>query len=364
MNAFANEYNSKEEATADLKAITEKSEALQRDLEKQQKLKAQEKQNLAQIEQSLQVVLKELKQISNQQEKLLVKDIELNFQANFKEKELTELRLLLNQQLRASYINGNEELLKIFLTQNDPSQLSRQQTYYNYLTTAKFSMINKSLEKIAELEAKKSEIELNLKDLSSLEKQRSATFSKLSSFRKQRELIIASLTLDIATQGDAIEALKKREAKLRDLVVELDQLQKDSINNLPSLFSTKKASLKWPTDGALLSRFGQTRAAGGMKWQGVLIGAEEGTPVRNIYNGRVVFADWLDGMGLLIIVEHGDGYMSLYGHNQLLLKEVGQPVRLGEVIAEVGDSGGQAIPALYFEIRKDGTALNPRSWIK
>ena len=129
-------------------------------------------------------------------------------------------------------------------------------------------------------------------------------------------------------------------------------------------FAGKTASLSWPADGRLLHRFGQPRADGRMKWQGVLIGAQAGEEVRAVYDGRVVFADWLDGMGLLIIVEHGGGYMSLYGHNQTLMKNVGQTVLEGDQIAEVGDSGGQATPGLYFEIRKNGDAVNPRGWIK
>ncbi len=138
----------------------------------------------------------------------------------------------------------------------------------------------------------------------------------------------------------------------------------ESAINKAEPFAGQTANLRWPAQGRILHRFGQPRADGRMKWQGVLIGAAEGSEVKAVYNGRVVFADWLDGLGLLMILEHGDGYMSLYGHNQTLLREVGQTVTKGDVIAEVGDSGGQPTPGLYFEVRKNGSAVNPSSWIK
>jgi septal ring factor EnvC (AmiA/AmiB activator) len=124
------------------------------------------------------------------------------------------------------------------------------------------------------------------------------------------------------------------------------------------------ASLSWPTDGQVVKRFGDPRADGRLKWQGIILSAPAGSDVRAVYNGRVIFSDWLDGMGLLLIIEHGDGYMSLYAHNQDLLKEVGEWVEPGEMIAHVGDSGGRAAAGLYFEIRKNGEPVNPGQWFR
>jgi septal ring factor EnvC (AmiA/AmiB activator) len=115
--------------------------------------------------------------------------------------------------------------------------------------------------------------------------------------------------------------------------------------------------------GKLLASYGQVRA-GGVKWDGMLVSGAQGTPVRAVYHGRVVYADWLSGLGLLTIIDHGDGYLSLYGHNERLYKEVGEKVTAGDTIATVGDSGGRQTPALYFEIRKAGRPVDPRPWFK
>ena len=128
-------------------------------------------------------------------------------------------------------------------------------------------------------------------------------------------------------------------------------------------FSEQRGHLAWPAAGPVVREFGQPRANGRLRWNGVLMEAPAGAAVRTIYNGRVIFSDWLPGMGLLLIVEHGEGYLSLYGHNQDLLKEVGDWVLPGEVIAHVGDTGGQASAGLYFEIRKDGNPVNPERWM-
>src|SRR5690606_973826 len=128
-------------------------------------------------------------------------------------------------------------------------------------------------------------------------------------------------------------------------------------------FPKLKGKLPWPVQGRLTGDYGEPRDGGPLKWNGVLVEAERGTPVRAIYHGRVVFAEWLAGLGLLLIVDHGDGFMSLYGHNDALLKEAGDWVAPGEPIAQVGDSGGQARVGLYFEIRRDGEPVNPHQWI-
>jgi septal ring factor EnvC (AmiA/AmiB activator) len=128
-------------------------------------------------------------------------------------------------------------------------------------------------------------------------------------------------------------------------------------------FAHLRGKLAWPVNGKLLARFGETRA-GGVKWDGVLVGTERGAPVRAVYGGRVIYADWLPGLGLLTIVDHGEGYMSLYGHNERLYKAVGERVNAGDTLGSAGDSGGSNRPELYFEIRKAGKAVDPRPWFK
>ena len=125
-----------------------------------------------------------------------------------------------------------------------------------------------------------------------------------------------------------------------------------------------RGKLEWPTNGVLLNDFGQPRAGGSIKWNGVVIGTDQGRDVRAVYHGRVAYADWLPGMGLLLIIEHGDGYMSLYGHNETLYKSVGDWVAPGDVVASAGDTGGRSRAALYFEIRRNGRPENPHGWFR
>jgi septal ring factor EnvC (AmiA/AmiB activator) len=360
--AFAD--SEREEAAADLDAVANQVKALQRTLDKQRKKESQAKQDLAKIEKAEQAARSELNKVRRRQKELTARQNELSKQANEQERQLAEQRALLGQQLRAAYMNGREEWLRMSLSQQDPAQSSRQQTYYQYLSRARANLVELVLAKLAELEATRAEIAAAAAELDELASQAAGKLADIAGTRKERQKIVAGLAAEISSQDAEIAALKAQERKLRELVAALDKMLRESKATYAEPFAGKTASLNWPAEGRLLSRFGQPRADGRMKWKGVLIGAAEGADVKAVYNGRVVYADWLDGMGLLMIVEHGDGYMSLYGHNQALLKEVGQTVSLGEVIAEVGDSGGQASPGLYFEIRKNGTAMNPGSWIK
>jgi septal ring factor EnvC (AmiA/AmiB activator) len=147
--------------------------------------------------------------------------------------------------------------------------------------------------------------------------------------------------------------------ELRRALERIDKFPTDS----KDAFARLRGKLAWPVAGRLVASFGQTRA-GGVKWDGVLLAGTQGTPVRAVYHGRVVYADWLSGLGLLTIIDHGDGYLSLYGHNERLYKEVGERVTAGDTIATLGDSGGRPRPELYFEIRKAGKPVDPRPWFK
>ncbi len=176
--------------------------------------------------------------------------------------------------------------------------------------------------------------------------------------------MVRSISATMASRDAEIGSLREQEQELSELLTRLAQ----RLPAMPDIdappFAGQTDRLVWPAEGKVLKRFGQPRADGSLKWNGVLLRASAGSEVRAVYHGRVVFAEWLAGMGLLTIVEHDGGYMSLYGHNQDLIKDVGDWVSPGEVIAHVGDSGGQANAGLYFEIRKDGKPVNPQNWLK
>ena len=181
--------------------------------------------------------------------------------------------------------------------------------------------------------------------------------------RDERRALLATLEAGIANASSEIGRLRGEERRLTQLLEQLAELLAGFPGSSEEPFARLKGQLAWPVQGKIAGDYGKLRGGGPMRWTGVLLEAAQGTAVRAIYHGRVAFADWLPGLGLLMIVDHGEGYMSLYGHNEALLKEPGDWVEPGETLAQVGDTGGQARPSLYFEIRRNGAPVNPHQWM-
>jgi len=236
--------------------------------------------------------------------------------------------------------------------------------YFDYFNRARSARISTVSAEVAELTDLGSRSERATAELASLEAAESAQVASLEHARDERRAVVAKLDAGIADSNEKINKARADEKRLTDLVAELTKLMAGFPVDGKEPFARFKGKLAWPVAGRLAGEYGQPRDGGTVKWNGVLIEASQGTPVRAIYRGRVAFADWLPGLGLLLVLDHGDGYMSLYGHNQSLLKEPGDSVSPGETIAQVGDTGGQARPALYFEIRAKGEPVNPHDWIK
>jgi septal ring factor EnvC (AmiA/AmiB activator) len=266
--------------------------------------------------------------------------------------------------VRTSYINGRAELPKLVLSQESPAALGRMLVYFDYFNRARSVRIGAVSAEVAELADLGEQGERAAAELAALESAEAAQVAALERARDERRALVAKLDAGIADSNAKIGKARADEKRLADLVAELTQLMAGFPVDGDQPFSRLKGKLAWPVPGRLAGEFGRPREGGTVKWTGVLIEASQGAPVRAIYRGRVAFADWLPGLGLLLVLDHGDGYMSLYGHNQALLKEPGDWVSPGETIAQVGDTGGQARPALYFEIRAKGEPQNPHDWIK
>jgi murein hydrolase activator len=279
------------------------------------------------------------------------------------EADLAGNRSALAGQLRAAYLIGREEPLKLFLNQKDPERAGRIFVYYSYFGRARAQQIHQiegDVESIAQLD---SELETEDAKLAELEKQQRAELMDLEMAREKRSGVLASLTAESNSHAQSLERLKQQQGGLEKLLRELRRaIEKFPVDNNDA-FAHLRGKLAWPVGGKLVARFGETRA-GGVKWDGVLVATERGAPVRAVYGGRVIYADWLPGLGLLTIVDHGEGYMSLYGHNERLYKAAGERVNAGDTLGTAGDSGGSNRPELYFEIRKAGKAVDPRPWFK
>ena len=290
------------------------------------------------------------------------KRAELDQKLKSREQELAAETDMLASQVRAAYTSGSQERLKLLLNQHDPATLGRQMAYYRYFSDFRGRNIESVNAHIEELKTLHAEVAREDDRLAGLARARYVELSELNTAQEKRQQLLASLKSRIAEEGSEIQRLAAQEQDLSRLIAELGSILADYPIRSEEPFSELKGRLTWPVAGRLLHDFGQPRA-GGLKWNGVVLGAAPGREVRAVYHGRIVFSDWLSGLGLLVIVDHGEGYMTLYGYNETLLKATGDWVAPGDVIATVGDSGGQAQAGLYFEIRQGKTPVNPRSWI-
>jgi len=280
-----------------------------------------------------------------------------------REAELAGESESLAAQVRAAYMSGNQEKIKLLLNQRDPATLGRVMTYYGYLNDYRAGNIETVSARIRELAEMRSQVAAEEARLSDLAKRQEQELRKLGQAQDERATLLAALKNKLAAEGREIERLAAQEKDLARLIAELTSILSDYPISSEEPFIEHRGRLTWPVAGTLLQDFGQPRVGGRLKWNGVVLAAPRGKEVRSVYHGRVAFSDWLAGLGLLVIVDHGDGYMSLYGYNETTLKNAGDWVAPGDVIATVGDSGGQAQPALYFEIRKGKQPVNPRRWV-
>jgi septal ring factor EnvC (AmiA/AmiB activator) len=271
---------------------------------------------------------------------------------------------LIASQITSAYRLGNDESIKLLLNQKDPETISRTLKYYGYFLRARSEKLNhyrKTLQALKEVETAITDRHSQLlAHRSELEKQR----QQLGERQKQRRDVLTQLNQKITTSQQHLNKLKSEQNKLESVLKALKKgIEQLSLPATEKSFTARKGSFSWPVSGRLTKYYGATRNAG-IRWNGWLLQAKEGSPVNAIHHGRVIFSDYLRGHGLLMIIDHGDGYMSLYAHNQVLLKDIGEWVLSGESIAKVGNSGGQEDYALYFEIRHNGKPTNPKPWLQ
>lgn len=269
----------------------------------------------------------------------------------------------LEDQVRAAYMSGSQERIKLLLNQQDPAALGRQLKFYEYFSRYRANNIEGVTRKLNELAAMRAEVATTEANLERLAQARYAELSELDGAQTRRREMLGSLDRQQKEEGSAIERLAAQEKDLARLINELTAILSDYPISSEEPFTGFKGRLTWPVAGTLLHDYGEGRSGGALTWNGVVLAAPRGREVRSVYHGRVIFADWLAGMGLLVIVDHGEGYMTLYGYNETVLKSPGDWVAPGDVIATVGDSGGQPQAGLYFEIRQGAKPVNPRVWV-
>ncbi|WP_455221205.1 murein hydrolase activator EnvC family protein [Kaarinaea lacus] len=349
-----------------LAKLQRKIDTIQKELEADNKAKDQAVYKLKQTEKDIAKKSAQLKHIDQRLQQLKEKRTSLLDQQSELGNQISIHRDYLARQLQAAYAMGKQEYIKLLLNQQNPSDISRMVVYYQYFNNSRVDRISEIKQDLSALNEVTEQVRNKTNELQSLKAEAEDNKRLLEINHKQRREIVAKLSAQLKNKDEALKALLRDEQHLKRLLNQLKNEIEDVQLDLtpPEEFTALKGKLPWPTQGKVTARFGSSRQAGKLTWKGVMIETKPGNAIRSIAYGRVIFADWLRGFGMLIIVDHGKGYMSLYGHNQQLNKKLGDWVQGNEIIATAGNSGGQKTSSLYFEIRHNGVPQNPGKWCK
>ena len=345
LEALQSEIAERQEALARRRTELSRSQRQLRDIEQEINTATQQ---LSATERELFQTRRQIESLENEQ--LILQD------------QLAEQAELLADQIDAAYRAGNYQILELLLNQSDPGRVERLMEYYRYMNAARLEELQALHEREEELRDVQQRLANAKVQLENEQAQQTRQRNALNAQKAEREQQIARIQNASATDEERLTALHQSVEELTELLISLAEASRNVPVQLEGL-ANRANTLAGPVTGDVRYQFGETQS-GEVRWSGMVIGAEAETPVRNVADGRVLFADWLRGFGLLLVIDHGEGYMSLYGYNQALLYDVGETVRAVETVALVGKSGGQREPGLYFEIRHRGRALNPNQYLR
>jgi len=398
MAAAANQADLKK---SELDALKRRLQTLQQEFRSTQAHRKEAVDELRESEQAISAALSQLRQLDTERQRTQHDVQTLTEQAEDVAVRIRQQQNHLAQALKGAHRRGQGGVLKRILDGADPNQTARELRYLAHLSRAQHDMIDALRADQAQLIALRQAAAQKTDQLAQLQAAREAEQKKLLADKRGREQVLQKLSVQIQQQRREITTLQRDERSLTQLVERLNRLMAQQaareaaararaaqqakrqagqpgkpgkpvgVNTETPVafrsdrpFSGLKGSLRLPVPGELMNRFGAPREGGGVNWKGLFIRAAEGTAVKAIAAGQVVFSEWLRGFGNLIIVDHGEGYMSLYSNNESLYKQVGDRVQPGDAIATVGNSGGQSDTGLYFEMRHQSRPVNPLLWVK
>lgn len=359
--SFAND----EEQQAKLEALQKTIADLKKQLEKTKSSRDSIAKSLEQSEKNISTLSKKAKKLKstlNAEKKQLD---ELKDKRSELKKNKHKQQSLVGDYVNAAYRSGKKSQLHLLLNQQSPSDLSRTLKYYDYFVQARSKKIDEYLNTIDHLNKIEPEITASTLRLQNRVKEVAAQKNQLSAAQAQRKANLNRLNKEVQSQSSQLEKFLADRARLEELVNRVSEYIGDvEINPVGNIdFAKLKGQLPWPAKGKVINRFG-SRRVDKLKWQGIRISGSSGEDIQAVHGGRVIFSDYLRGHGLLIILDHGSGFMTLYAHNQALYKDLGEWVSSGEQIASLGNSGGQKQAALYFELRRNGQPTNPLQWLR
>ncbi|MBU2641536.1 MAG: peptidoglycan DD-metalloendopeptidase family protein [Gammaproteobacteria bacterium] len=399
--------NQIDRSQSELKALKQRLNSLQQEFRKTQTHRKEAADELRQSEQAISNGVRQLRVLDGERQRTQGELQTLTQQAAVTAARIHQQQGSLAQALRSAYQRGQGDALKLMLNGADPNQVARDLRYLRYVSRAQHDQIDALRVEQAKLAALQDVAAQKTKQLSQLQAARAVENQQLLADKRAREQVLGKLSAQIQQQQREISTLKRDERSLTQLVQRLNRLMAQqaareaarvraaqqakkaaktqktgkivdgqsrkgvAFNTETPVafysgrsFSSLKGSLRLPVAGELMNRFGAPREGGGVSWKGLFIRAGQGVAVKAIAAGQVVFSEWLRGFGNLIIVDHGEGYMSLYSNNESLYKQVGERVQPGDAIASVGNSGGQPDTGLYFEMRHQSRPVNPLLWVK
>lgn len=373
----------------ELNGLRSRIKALQEELEQANEDKSEVSDALKHSERRISDVNRGLRDLEIRQRRLSRTLKQLVDDSKSTQTEISEQQTRLAALLREHYAKDGDDALKLMLNGKDPGEVARNIEYYGYIGRARSELIQQHRASLTRLQSLQENIRTQSSDLIKIKQDRVTQKRTLEAEKGSRQEVLYKLSAQIRQQRKQIDTLVRDEQRLTRLIEKLARLAAVSARTAKAKPQTKtmpkpgevvtrvvdaslaelnfprlKGRLALPVAGEIISRFGQSREGGGPAWKGVFIRARQGNEVRSVGSGNVAFADWLRGFGNLLIIDHGDGYLSLYSNNESLYKQPGDQVRAGDVVASVGSTGGQDEPGLYFELRHQGRPFDPLSWVR
>lgn len=368
----------------ELKDLRGRIQALQQELEQASEDRAEAADGLKLSERRISDVARSLRDLEAKQRRLARQLKSLEAETREVDNEIADQREHLVVLLRERYVRGGNDAMKLMLNGQDPGEVARNLEYFGYIGRARARIIRDYQDSLRRLGALKAQTSVQRDSLIQVRNERVAQRKALEDEKGARQQVLYKLSEQIRKQRKEIDTLVRNEQRLTRLIERLarlaatakpkssakspakrgEQVERVADASLAGLdFDRLKGKLALPVAGEILHRYGQNREGGGPAWKGLFIRARQGQEVRAVGSGQVAFADWLRGFGNLLIIDHGDGFLSLYSNNESLYKQPGDPVRAGDVVATVGATGGQDEPGLYFELRRQGKPFDPLAWV-
>lgn len=360
----------------ELENLRKRISVLQQDFEKTNESKSEAVDALRESERTISNSNRKLNELAQQQGGASSALSQLQKQSKQLEKNMQDEQLLLSKLLYQQYLGGKQEYLKLLLNNKDPNQVARELQYYDYIARGRAAWLKTMRASLLKLQTVTGQAREKTQEIAALQNEERAQRKNLEKEKKARQQTLDKVAKQLKLQRREMGRLQRDENRLSQLLEKLTQMLAQPKNknqahndNLPDStfdgkpFSTLKGKLALPVKGDITNKFGEARPDSTVLWKGLFLRAAASQSVKVVAAGRVVFADWLRGFGNLLIVDHGKGYMSLYGNNETLFKQVGDSLRGGDIIASVGNSGGNEESGLYFELRHEGNPLDPMKWV-